>query len=109
MYELLNHYPCRCQDNLGISQEGFKYLEDLLQRKGRLCGTCYIGTTKQLGIYLYVVVTDLSMRKLAKRFQQSTETINRVYHKVMQCFLAKELYESIIVAPTLSIPLADKI
>jgi hypothetical protein len=109
MYELLNHHPRRCRDNLGISQEGFKYLEDLLRRKGGLCGTRYMGTTEQLGIYLYAVVTDLSMRKLAERFQRSTETINRVYHKVMRCFLAKELYESIIVAPTLSTPLADKI
>ena len=49
------------------------------------------------------------MRKLAERFQQSTETINRVYYKVIRCFLAKKLYELIIVAFILSTPLADKI
>lgn len=109
MAELLNGHPKRVKDNLGTSQEGFLYLEDLLIRKAGLQSTRYMGTTEQLGIFLYAVVTDLSMRKLAERFQRSTETINRVYHKVMRCFLAKDLYDSVIQPTTSSTPIPDSI
>jgi hypothetical protein len=56
MEELLNGHPARCKDNLGISREGFRYLEDLLVRKAGLLPTRYMGTTEQLGIFLYAVV-----------------------------------------------------
>jgi hypothetical protein len=81
------------KDNLGISVEGFLYLRDILIKKAGLRYTRYMTTTEQLGIFLYAVVSDLSMRKLAERFQRSTETIDRVYHKVMRCLLCKSIYE----------------
>jgi hypothetical protein len=65
-----------------------------------------MGTKEQLGIYLYAIVTNLSMRKLAERFQRSTETIQRTYHKVMRCFLSPYIYGSIIQNPTISTPLS---
>jgi hypothetical protein len=68
----------------------------LLYKKGKLQETRYIGTTKQLGIFLYAIVTDLSIRKLAERFQRSIEIICRVYHKVMRSFLKPGFVESII-------------
>jgi hypothetical protein len=105
MDELLDGHASRIKDNLGISQAGFIYLEDLLIRKSCLRNTKNMGTTEQLGIFLYAVVTDLSMRKLAERFQRSTETIQRVYHKVMNCFLYKEIYKSVIQSATSSTPL----
>lgn len=68
-----------------------------------------MGTTEQLGIFLYAVVSDLSMRKLAERFQQSTETINRTYHKVMRYFLLPPFFESFVSFPTASMPPSDRI
>lgn len=68
-----------------------------------------MGTTEQLGIFLYAVVSDLSMRKLAERFQRSTETINRVYHKVMQHLLYPLFLRSFLALPTASTPLAFQI
>jgi hypothetical protein len=83
MDELLDGHPLRIKDNLGITQEGFRQLESLLIRKSGLEVTRYMSTTEQLGIFLYAVVTDLSMRKLAERFQHSTETlVLRVSSKV---------------------------
>lgn len=102
--ELLQGHTKRIRDNLGVSQEGFIYLEDLLKKKSTLQATKYMGTTEQLGIFLYAVTTDLSMRKLAERFQRSTETINRTYHKVMQSFLYKEFYNSNIQTSSSSLP-----
>jgi hypothetical protein len=78
MEELLNGHPERIRNNLGMTKESFRYIEDLLVRKCGLAPTRYMGTTEQLGIFLYAVVTDLSMRKLAERFQRSTETIDQV-------------------------------
>lgn len=109
IYELLDGHPARMRDNLRVSKEGFLYLEDLLIRKAGLCSTRYMKTTKQLGIFLYAVVTGLSMRKLAERFQRSTETIDRTYHKVMQCFLVKDLYNSVIQPALEDPPIPDSI
>jgi hypothetical protein len=44
------------------------------------------------------------MRKLAERFQRSTETIDRVYHKVMKLFLCKSIYKSTIQSATEDTP-----
>jgi hypothetical protein len=67
-----------------------------LKEKYGLHKTRYIGITKQLGIFLYIIVIDLFIRKLAERFQRNTETINRVYHKIILCFLKLGLYESAV-------------
>jgi hypothetical protein len=109
MEELIYGHHRRIRDNLGVSQEGFMYLEDLLVRKGGLVPTRYMGTYEQLGIFLYAVTTDLSMRKLAERFQRSTETIQRTYHKVMKCFLCKGIYESAVQSVSETAPLSDSI
>jgi hypothetical protein len=66
--ELLEGHHKRMKDNLGISAEGFVYLRDLLIEKAGLQSTHYMSETEQLSIFLYAVVTDLSMRKLAERF-----------------------------------------
>jgi hypothetical protein len=75
MEELLSGHPARIKDNLSISKAGFQYLENLLIRKSDLRDTRYMDTTEQLGIFLYSVSTDLSMRRLAERFQRSIDTI----------------------------------
>jgi DDE superfamily endonuclease len=107
MEELLSGHPARMKDNLGISQVGFRYLENLLVRRANFTDTRYMDTTEQLGIFLYAVSTDLSMRKLAERFQRSTETINRTYHKVMKDFLWPEFYRVFVTFPTESTPVPD--
>jgi hypothetical protein len=66
--ELLNRHPRRIRDNLGVSRESFYLLEDLLIKKSNLRSTRFIGRTEQFGIFLYAVVTDPSIRKLAEIF-----------------------------------------
>jgi DDE superfamily endonuclease len=109
MEELLSGHPARMKDNLHISQAGFRYLENLLVRKSNFRDTRYMDTIEQLGIFLYSVSTDLSMRKLAERFQRSTETINRTFHKVMHHFLWPEFYKAFVTFPTESTPVPDYI
>ena len=109
MKELLGGHEKRIRDNLGVSQEGFQYLEQLLKNERTLRSTRNMGTTEQLGIFLYAVTTDLPMRKLGERFQRSTETIQRTYHKVMRSFLYKEFYNSYIRTTSPSEPLSDYI
>jgi hypothetical protein len=93
MEELLEGHPARIKDNLGTTQDGFQYIKELLVRKGGLDHTRYMTTAEQLGIFLYAVVSDLLIRKLCERFQRSKETIGRVFHKVMRCFLCKGVYD----------------
>ena len=66
MEELLNGYYNQMKDNLGMSAEGFLYLRDLLVEKAGLQSTRYMSVTEKLGIFLYTVMTDLSMQKLAE-------------------------------------------
>jgi hypothetical protein len=66
-------------------------------------------STERLGIFLYAVTSDLSMRKLAERFQRSTETIHRAYHHVLHCLISKPIYTSHIKSATESIPIHPKI
>lgn len=91
--ELLQGHSARIRNNLGVSQRGFIYILEILESKGGLAQTRHMSTEEQLAIFLYAVTTDLSIRKLAERFQRSTETIDRVYHKVMDCFLSKTVYQ----------------
>src|SRR5882762_10097525 len=66
MDELLSGHPERMKNKPGISQEGFVfvYLEQLLIEKGGLQSSRFMDSTGRLGIFLYAVVTDLSMWKL---------------------------------------------
>jgi hypothetical protein len=109
MNELLADHPSRIKDNLGVTQEAFEHLEILLKQESSLQPTKYMTTREQLGIFLYAVTTDLSMRKLAERFQRSTEAIQRTYHKVMRAFLSKDFYKSNMQSPTASTPISDYI
>lgn len=109
MDELLSGHPGRMRNNLGISQRGFIYLEQLLIEKGGLQSSRFMDSTERLGIFLYAVVTDLSMRKLAERFQRSTDTIHRAYHHVLKCFLSKEVHKLFIKSATQSTPVHPKI
>jgi DDE superfamily endonuclease len=109
MDELLSGHPDRMKNNLGISQEGFVYLEQLLIEKGRLQSSRFMDSTERLGIFLYAVVSDLSMRKLAERFQRSTDTIHGAYHNVMKCFLSEEVHKLFIKSATESTPVHSKI
>lgn len=105
--ELLIGHPQRIKNNLGVSQETFLALEDILIKKSTLRNTRRIGTKEQLGIFLYIVTSDISMRKPAERFQRSTETINRTYHKIMKHLLYPPFFESIVTLHIASIPLED--
>jgi hypothetical protein len=109
MEELLEGHHARIKDNLGATKEGFQYIEELLIRKGGLCQSRYMTTAEQLGIFLYAVVSDLPIRKLCERFQRSKETIGRVFHKVMQCFLSKGVYDFAIQPLQEGAPIANTI
>jgi hypothetical protein len=109
MEELLTGHPKRMRDNMGISQAGFQYLEQLLTQKGGLKSARYMDSTERLGIFLYAVTSDLSMRKLAERFQRSTQTIHKAYHHVLQCLISKPIYTSKIKSATAPTPLHPKI
>jgi hypothetical protein len=68
--ELRLGHPDRMKNNLGISQEGFVFvsLEQLLIEKGGgLQSSHFMDSTERLiRIFLYAVVTDLSMREACR-------------------------------------------
>ena len=76
--EVLSGHPDRIMNNLGMSKSSFLQLHMLLIDKTDIqLHTRYVSSKEQLAIFLYAVVTDLSMRKLAERFQHSLSTIHR--------------------------------
>jgi hypothetical protein len=63
----------RFYEQLGLHKDTFLELESLYLIKH----TRYMSTEEQIAIFLYSVVTNLSNRKVAERFQRSGETISR--------------------------------
>jgi len=94
MERILTVHTRLCPEQLGLSAESFGRLESLLRQKGGLCDSKYMSGREQLGIFLYAVTSNQTMRRIAERFQRSTETISRNYHKVMYCFLQPEMYDT---------------
>jgi len=107
--ELLQNHPQRIKNNMGVSQEGFHYICNFLQRKTMFGATKGISAEEQLAVFLYAVTTNLSMRRLAERFQHSTETIHRIYHRVMRYFIAPAVYKAAVRPATADTPIAESI
>jgi hypothetical protein len=75
--ELLNGHESRIQQQFGMRKHVFCKLVRVLQEKTTIAHTKFITTEEQTAIFLYAVVTNLSNRQLAERFQRSTSTISR--------------------------------
>ena len=73
--ELLAEHPERIKNNLSVSQARFIYICNFLQCKTAFSDLRDITTEEQLGIFLFAVATNMSMRRIAERFQHSTSTI----------------------------------
>jgi hypothetical protein len=75
MDEQLAGHPEVFYDNFGMHKHVFRRLLKTLQTKTDLSDTKYVLAIEQLGIFLYAVITGLSVRKLENRFQRSKDTI----------------------------------
>lgn len=76
--ELLNGHPDRIWTELGLRKEVFLLLEVELRVLG-LTDARSVGVQEQIGIFLYMCVTGLSVRHVGERFQRSNETISRYF------------------------------
>ncbi|KAJ8490164.1 hypothetical protein ONZ45_g13315 [Pleurotus djamor] len=89
----------RMLNNLGLRPLVFNRLEHQLIRRGGLSPRRWVGTREQLGIFLYQVVTNSSVRKTAERFQRSFETISRSFRAVLQAFLSPDFRTAYMTLP----------
>lgn len=67
----------RFYEQLGLNKDTFLELVRELENLDLIKHTRYMSTEEQVAIFLYSVVTNLSNRKVAERFQRSGETISR--------------------------------
>jgi len=74
--ELLGGHPDRIRCELGMSQDIFSDLISDLRALGHK-NSKHVSLEEQLAIFLYAVVTGLTVRHLGERFQRSNETISR--------------------------------
>jgi hypothetical protein len=75
--EMIDGHPDRLMDNTGVRKHVFNRLKKELVQKGGLMARRHVGITEQIGTFLYQLVTNLSVRKMAERFQRSNETISK--------------------------------
>jgi hypothetical protein len=86
--KVLSGYPDQIINNLGMSKSLFLQLYILLIDKTDIqLHTRHVSSKEQLAIFLYTVVTDLSIRKLAERFQHSLSTIHQYKFYCYICFI----------------------
>jgi hypothetical protein len=74
--ELLNGHPGRIQCELGVTKDVFRQLIHELQAMG-YTRSRYVSLEEQLGIFLYMSVTGLTIRHVGERFQRSNSTISK--------------------------------
>lgn len=74
--ELLCGHPNRIRTELGVSHEVFAKLVQELRDVGYQ-NSRNVSLEEQLGIFLYMCVTGLTIRHVGERFQRSNETISR--------------------------------
>ena len=78
--ELLDGHRDCMKDNLALWLMVFQQLKKELVVHSGLHHRWYVGTTKQLVIFLYQIVTNNSICTIGEHFQQSNETISRYAH-----------------------------
>ena len=74
--ELLSGHPNCIRCELGVSHNLFSALISDLRGMGHV-NLKYVSLEEQLGIFLYMSVTGLTIRHVGERFQRSNETISR--------------------------------
>jgi hypothetical protein len=74
--ELLGGHPTHFRDQMGMAPHVFRKLLQVLRDKVGIADTKYVSAEEQLAIFLYMVVTGLSNRKIQARFQRSADTIS---------------------------------
>jgi len=75
--ELLQGNESHIRDQSGMAKHVFRRLVKVLIKKKLLRDSIHVTIEGQVAIFLYVVVTNLSNQKVAKRFQRSGDTISR--------------------------------
>lgn len=74
--ELMTGHPERIRCELGVSIDVFHALVTHLREIG-IDRSKYVSIEEQLSIFLYMVVTGLTIRHVGERFQRSNETISK--------------------------------
>ena len=74
--ELLNGHPGCIQCELGVTKDVFRQLIHELQAMS-YTRSRYVSIEEQLGIFLYMSVTGLTIRHVSERFQRSNSTISK--------------------------------
>ena len=74
--ELLGGHPDRIRCELGMSLDAYSDLISELRAMGH-GNSRNVSLEEQVEIFLYAVVTGLTVRHLGERFQRSNETISR--------------------------------
>ena len=75
--ELYKGNPHRFKEQLGMHKHVFLRLVKELKKKTGLWDTRWVRTEEQVAIFCYALVTNLSNRKIAERFQRSGDTISK--------------------------------
>ena len=81
--ELLKGHPGRFLEQFGLTQELFKKLAKVLQKKSGFGPSKHVSAREKLAIFLYASTTGLTNRKLQERFQRSAETISKCERNIL--------------------------
>lgn len=76
-HEILNGHGGRFRSAFGLSKHVFNRLLQILQSKAGLKDSKHLSVEEQLGIFLYIATTGLSIQKAQERIQRSVDTIHK--------------------------------
>lgn len=75
--EILNGHGGRFRSAFGISQNVFNRILHVLKNKAGLKDSKHLSAEEQLGIFLYITTTGLSIQKAQEQIQRSVDTIHK--------------------------------
>jgi len=92
VHELLHGNPRRIKDQLGMEKHVFRQLVRKLFTLTNVSNTRHVDLEEQVAIFLYIIVTNLSNRKVAERFQRSGNTISKYHYLSLNLLTATDFY-----------------
>ena len=90
--ELLHGNPRRIKVQLGMEKHVFRQLVRKLLTLTNASHTRFVDLEEQVAIFLYIIVTNLSNRKVAERFQRSGNTISKYHSLSLNVLTATDFY-----------------
>jgi hypothetical protein len=96
--------PHRLKEQLGLQRHVYLALVSQLTDLAGLRDSRQVSAHEQVAIFLYTVTGNASIRKVAERFQHSTQTVSNYVSNVSNALVSPQFYSKYVKLPSNTVP-----